>query len=35
MADYSSSLHPLLDRADDIYLFGYGPPLQEPRKLAR
>ena len=35
MADYFASLRLLLDRADDVYLTGHGPPLREPRALVR
>lgn len=35
MADYFGSLKLLLDRTDDVYLPGHGPPLSEPRKLVR
>lgn len=35
MAAYFSSLRLLLDRTDDIYLPGHGPPLPEPRILVR
>lgn len=35
MADYFASLRLLLDRNDDVYLPGHGPPLSEPRNLVR
>jgi glyoxylase-like metal-dependent hydrolase (beta-lactamase superfamily II) len=35
MRAYFSSLKMLLDRDDDIYLPGHGPPLREPRALVR
>src|ERR1700753_445624 len=35
MRDYFASLKLLLDRYDDIYLPGHGPPLRDPRDLAR
>jgi glyoxylase-like metal-dependent hydrolase (beta-lactamase superfamily II) len=35
MADYFASLRLLLDRADDAYLPGHGPPLPDPRALVR
>ena len=35
MADYFASLRRLLERADDVFLPGHGPPLPEPRKLVR
>jgi len=35
MSDYFSSLKLLLDRDDDVYLPGHGPPLREPRSLVR
>lgn len=35
MADYFNSLRLLLDRNDDVYLPGHGPPLPDPRKLVR
>jgi glyoxylase-like metal-dependent hydrolase (beta-lactamase superfamily II) len=35
MADYFVSLRLLLDRTDDVYLPGHGPPLPEPRNLVR
>jgi len=35
MADYFASLRLLLDRSDDVYLTGHGPPLHEPRSLVR
>lgn len=35
MADYFASLRLLLDRTDDVYLPGHGPPLPEPRALVR
>ncbi len=35
MLAYFQSLKKLLDRADDIYLPGHGPPLSEPRTLVR
>ena len=31
MRDYFASLKLLLDRDDDVYLPGHGPPLREPR----
>jgi glyoxylase-like metal-dependent hydrolase (beta-lactamase superfamily II) len=33
MRDYFASLRLLLDRDDDVYLPGHGPPLPEPRGL--
>jgi len=33
MRDYFASMKLLLDRGDDIYLPGHGPPLREPRTL--
>lgn len=33
MADYFASLRLLLERTDDVYLPGHGPPLPEPRNL--
>jgi glyoxylase-like metal-dependent hydrolase (beta-lactamase superfamily II) len=35
MSDYFASLRRLLDRADDVFLPGHGPPLPEPRNLVR
>ncbi len=35
MAAYFASLRLLLDRTDDMYLPGHGPPLSEPRELVR
>jgi glyoxylase-like metal-dependent hydrolase (beta-lactamase superfamily II) len=35
MKAYVASLKRLLDRADDVFLPGHGPPLPEPRKLTR
>ena len=35
MRDYFASLNLLLDRDDDVYLPGHGPPLREPRSLVR
>jgi glyoxylase-like metal-dependent hydrolase (beta-lactamase superfamily II) len=35
MSDYFASLKLLLDRNDDVYLPGHGPPLREPRVLVR
>jgi len=35
MAAYFASLRLLLDRSDDMYLPGHGPPLPEPRALVR
>lgn len=35
MRAYISSLKRMLDRQDDIFLPGHGPPLPEPRKLTR
>jgi glyoxylase-like metal-dependent hydrolase (beta-lactamase superfamily II) len=35
MADYFASLRLLMERTDDVYLPGHGPPLQEPRNLVR
>ena len=35
MTDYFASLRLLLDRTDDVYLPGHGPPLPEPRALVR
>jgi glyoxylase-like metal-dependent hydrolase (beta-lactamase superfamily II) len=35
MAAYFHSLRLLLDRADDIYLPGHGPPLSSPRDLVQ
>jgi glyoxylase-like metal-dependent hydrolase (beta-lactamase superfamily II) len=35
MADYFASLQRLLDRTDDVYLPGHGPPLREPRALVK
>ena len=35
MTDYFASLRLLLDRTDDVYLPGHGPPLTEPRALVR
>jgi glyoxylase-like metal-dependent hydrolase (beta-lactamase superfamily II) len=35
MAAYFNSLRLLLDRDDDIYLPGHGPPLPNPRDLVR
>lgn len=33
MADYFASLRLLLDRTDDVYLPGHGPPLRAPQTL--
>jgi glyoxylase-like metal-dependent hydrolase (beta-lactamase superfamily II) len=33
MAAYFDSLRLLLDRTDDVYLPGHGPPLREPQEL--
>ena len=35
MRDYFASLKLLLDRDDNVYLPGHGPPLREPRDLVR
>jgi glyoxylase-like metal-dependent hydrolase (beta-lactamase superfamily II) len=35
MRDYFASLNLLLERDDDIYLPGHGPPLYDPRDLVR
>jgi glyoxylase-like metal-dependent hydrolase (beta-lactamase superfamily II) len=35
MKDYFASLNLLLNRDDDVYLPGHGPPLREPRGLVR
>jgi glyoxylase-like metal-dependent hydrolase (beta-lactamase superfamily II) len=35
MRDYFASLNLLLQRDDDLYLPGHGPPLREPRELVR
>lgn len=35
MGDYFASLNLLLQRDDDVYLPGHGPPLREPRTLVR
>lgn len=35
MRAYFASLKRLLERADDVFLPGHGPPLPEPRKLTR
>jgi len=35
MRDYFNSLKMLLDRDDDVYLPGHGPPLREPRVLVQ
>jgi glyoxylase-like metal-dependent hydrolase (beta-lactamase superfamily II) len=35
MTDYFASLRLLLERTDDVYLPGHGPPLSEPRNLVR
>lgn len=35
MRAYFGSLRRLLDRADDVFLPGHGPPLPEPRRLTR
>ena len=35
MADYFASLRRLLERTDDAFLPGHGPPLPEPRNLVR
>jgi glyoxylase-like metal-dependent hydrolase (beta-lactamase superfamily II) len=35
MADYFASLRLLLDRTDDVYLPGHGPPLRDPRELVK
>lgn len=35
MAHYFASLNLLLERTDDVYLPGHGPPLHEPRALVQ
>ena len=35
MRDYFASLNLLLDRDDDLYLPGHGPPLRDPKTLVR
>jgi glyoxylase-like metal-dependent hydrolase (beta-lactamase superfamily II) len=35
MRAYFASLKRVLDRADDVFLPGHGPPLPEPRRLTR
>ena len=35
MKDYFNSMNLLLDRDDDVYLPGHGPPLRDPRDLVR
>ncbi|MDR3538777.1 MAG: MBL fold metallo-hydrolase, partial [Acetobacteraceae bacterium] len=35
MGDYFASLRLLLDRTDDVFLPGHGPPLRQPRTLVR
>ena len=35
MRDYFASLNLLLERDDDVYLPGHGPPLPEPQALVR
>ena len=35
MKAYFASLRRLLERADDVFLPGHGPPLPEPRRLTR
>lgn len=35
MGDYFASLRVLLERDDDVYLPGHGPPLWQPRELVR
>lgn len=35
MRDYFASLKLLLDRDDDVFLPGHGPPLREPRSLVQ
>src|SRR5207248_1491252 len=35
MADYFASLRLLLDRTDDVFLPGHGPPLRQPGDLVR
>ncbi len=35
MRDYFASLNLLLNRNDDVYLPGHGPPLREPRVLVQ
>lgn len=35
MGDYFASLRLLLDRTDDVFLPGHGPPLHNPRELVR
>ena len=35
MTAYFASLKRMLDRTDDVFLPGHGPPLPEPRKLTR
>ncbi len=35
MRDYFASLRRVLDRSDDVFLPGHGPPLPDPRRLTR
>jgi len=35
MKDYFASLRRVLDRSDDLFLPGHGPPLPDPRRLTR
>jgi len=35
MKDYFASLRRVLDRTDDVFLPGHGPPLPDPRRLTR
>ena len=35
MKDYFASLRRVLDRSDDVFLPGHGPPLPDPRRLTR
>jgi glyoxylase-like metal-dependent hydrolase (beta-lactamase superfamily II) len=35
MRDYFASLNSLLNRDDDVYLPGHGPPLRDPHNLVR
>ena len=35
MAAYFASLRRVLDRSDDVFLPGHGPPLPDPRRLTR
>ncbi|MGD0109020.1 MAG: MBL fold metallo-hydrolase, partial [Rhodopila sp.] len=35
MRDYFASLNMLLERDDDVYLPGHGPPLHKPRSLVK